>query len=289
MRLRLLSLPFILSLSACILPLNTLAANSSAANTSAAERIVTIGGDVTEIAYALGAGGEIVARDSTSLQPQAVQKLPDVGYMRMLNAEGILAMKPTMLLVSELAQPSLALKQVADSGVKVVTIPGKTTPESVTTKISAVAAALHQSEQGQQLIKDYQQRLAAVSSTPLQVKVLFVMSHGGLTPMAAGQNTAADAMIRAAGGSNAMQGFSRYRPLSQEGVIASAPDLLLITSDGVRALGGSEGIWKLPGMALTPAGKHKRLLVVDDMALLGFGLETPQVLAQLRKGMEQAQ
>ncbi|WP_145529251.1 heme/hemin ABC transporter substrate-binding protein [Yersinia alsatica] len=279
MRLRLLSLPFILSLGAYLLPLNTLAA----------ERIVTIGGDVTEIAYALGAGGEIVARDSTSLQPQAVQKLPDVGYMRMLNAEGILAMKPTMLLVSELAQPSLVLKQVADSGVNVVTVPGQTTPESVAVKINAVAAALHQQEKGQELIKDYQQRLGAVSNTPLPVKVLFVMSHGGLTPMAAGQNTAADAMIRAAGGNNAMQGFSRYRPLSQEGVIASAPDLLLITSDGVRALGGSEGIWKLPGMALTPAGKNKRLLVVDDMALLGFGLETPQVLAQLRKGMEQAQ
>ncbi|HHK7873760.1 TPA: heme/hemin ABC transporter substrate-binding protein [Yersinia enterocolitica] len=279
MRLRLLSLPFILSLSACLLPLNSFAA----------ERIVTIGGDVTEIAYALGAGGEIVARDSTSLQPQAVQKLPDVGYMRMLNAEGILAMKPTMLLVSELAQPSLVLKQVADSGVNVVTVPGQTTPESVAVKINAVASALHQQEKRQALIKDYQQRLAAVNNTPLPVKVLFVMSHGGLTPMAAGQNTAADAMIRAAGGSNAMQGFSRYRPLSQEGVIASAPDLLLITSDGVRALGGSEGIWKLPGMALTPAGKNKRLLVVDDMALLGFGLETPQVLSQLRKGMEQAQ
>ena len=279
MRLRLRSLPFILSLSAGLLPLNTFAA----------ERIVTIGGDVTEIAYALGAGGEIVARDSTSLQPQAVQKLPDVGYMRMLNAEGILAMKPTMLLVSELAQPSLVLKQVADSGVNVVTVPGQTTPESVTAKISAVAAALHQPEQGQKLIKDYQQRLAAVSSTPLPVKVLFVMSHSGLTPMAAGQNTAADAMIRAAGGNNAMQGFSRYRPLSQEGVIASAPDLLLITHAGVKALGGSEGVWKLPGIALTPAGQHQRLLVVDDMALLGFGLETPQVLALLRESMEQAQ
>lgn len=277
MKLRLLSLPFILSLSAGILPLNTFAA----------ERIVTIGGDVTEIAYALG--GEIVARDSTSLQPQAVQKLPDVGYMRMLNAEGILAMKPTMLLVSELAQPSLVLKQVADSGVNVVTVPGQTTPESVTAKISAVAAALHQPEQGQKLIKDYQQRLAAVSSTPLPVKVLFVMSHGGLTPMAAGQNTAADAMIRAAGGNNAMQGFSRYRPLSQEGVIASAPDLLLITRAGMKALGGSEGVWKLPGIALTPAGQHQRLLVVDDMALLGFGLETPQVLVLLRESMEQAQ
>ncbi|CNL44388.1 heme/hemin ABC transporter substrate-binding protein [Yersinia aldovae] len=281
MRLRLLSLPFfLLSLCASVfLPLNALAT----------ERIVTIGGDVTEIAYALGAGSEIVARDSTSQHPQAALMLPDVGYMRMLNAEGILAMKPTMLLVSELAQPSLVLKQVADSGVSVVTVPGQTTPESVSAKISAVAMALHQPEQGQRLIKDYQQRLAAVSNTPLPVKVLFVMSHGGLTPMAAGQNTAADAMIRAAGGSNAMQGFSRYRPLSQEGVIASSPDLLLITRDGVKALGGSNGIWKLPGVAMTPAGKHQRLLVVDDMALLGFGLKTPQVLALLRESMEQAQ
>ncbi|WP_145482972.1 heme/hemin ABC transporter substrate-binding protein [Yersinia aldovae] len=281
MRLRLLSLPFfLLSLCASVfLPLNALAT----------ERIVTIGGDVTEIAYALGAGSEIVARDSTSQHPQASLMLPDVGYMRMLNAEGILAMKPTMLLVSELAQPSLVLKQVADSGVSVVTVPGQTTPESVSAKISVVAMALHQPEQGQKLIKDYQQRLAAVSNTPLPVKVLFVMSHGGLTPMAAGQNTAADAMIRAAGGSNAMQGFSRYRPLSQEGVIASSPDLLLITRDGVKALGGSNGIWKLPGVAMTPAGKHQRLLVVDDMALLGFGLKTPQVLALLRESMEQAQ
>jgi iron complex transport system substrate-binding protein len=96
-------------------------------------------------------------------------------------------------------------------------------------------------------------------------------------------------MIRAAGGNNAMQGFSRYRPLSQEGVIASAPDLLLITRAGMKALGGSEGVWKLPGIALTPAGQHQRLLVVDDMALLGFGLETPQVLVLLRESMEQAQ
>ncbi|VTR57591.1 Hemin-binding periplasmic protein hmuT precursor [Serratia fonticola] len=50
--------------------------------------IVSIGGDVTEIAFALGAGDEVVARDSTSLHPAAVQKLPDVGYMRQLNAEG---------------------------------------------------------------------------------------------------------------------------------------------------------------------------------------------------------
>jgi iron complex transport system substrate-binding protein len=69
---------------------------------AAAERIVSIGGDVTEIAFALGAGDEVIARDSTSLQPEAVKKLPDVGYMRQLNAEGILALKPSLVLTTEL-------------------------------------------------------------------------------------------------------------------------------------------------------------------------------------------
>lgn len=89
---------------------------------AAAQRIVSIGGDVTEIAFALGAGDDVIARDSTSLHPEAVKKLPDVGYMRQLNAEGILALKPTLVLTTELAQPALVLKQLADSGVKVVSV-----------------------------------------------------------------------------------------------------------------------------------------------------------------------
>ena len=119
------------------------------------------------------------------------------------------------------------------------------------------------------------------------MKMLFVVSHGGMSSMAAGQNTAADAMITSVGAKNAMQGFSRYRPLSQEGVIASAPDILLLTADGVKTLGGLDQVWKLPGVAMTPAGKNKRVLVLDDMSLLGFGLQTPVVMAQLRQAAEQ--
>lgn len=254
---------------------------------AAAQRIVSIGGDVTEIAYALGAGNEVVARDSTSLIPEAVKKLPDVGYMRQLNAEGILALKPTLVLATALAQPTLVIKQLQDSGVKVVNVPGDTTLQAVPRKIAVIAEALQRTERGKQLSARYLQQLAAVNTSPLPVKVLFVMSHGGITPMAAGQHTAADAVIAAAGLKNAMQGFARYRPLSQEGVIASAPDLLLVTTDGVRAIGGQQQLWSLPGLALTPAGKNHRMLIVDDMPLLGFGLETPAALATLRQAAEQ--
>ncbi|WP_336195521.1 heme/hemin ABC transporter substrate-binding protein [Hafnia paralvei] len=257
-------------------------------NAVAADRIVSVGGDVTEIVYALGAGDRLVARDTTSTLP-AAQKLPDVGYMRQLNAEGILSLKPTVVLATELAEPSLVLRQIADVGVKVVPVSGKASLENVPHKIQQVASALNLEKQGVEVAQKYEQQLAAIPHTPLKTKVLFILSHGGMTPMAAGQDTAADAIIKASGAQNAMQGFSRYRPLSQEGVVASAPDLILLTTDGFKTLGNVNKVWELPGMALTPAAKNKQILVVDDMALLGFSLKTPEALAALRQAAERAQ
>lgn len=254
----------------------------------AAEKLVSIGGDVTEIVYALGAGNELVARDSTSLRPKAVLALPDVGYMRQLNTEGILSMHPSMVLSSELAEPSLVLQQLSQNGVKVVRVPGTPSINTVPEKIEVIAGALNRQAEGEKLISTYRSQLSTIRHDALPVKMLFVMSHGGMSSMAAGQNTAADAMITSVGAQNAMQGFSRYRPLSQEGVIASAPDILLLTADGVKTLGGLDEVWKLPGVAMTPAGKNKRVLVLDDMSLLGFGLQTPAVMAQLRQAAEQA-
>ena len=84
-----------------------------------------------------------------------------------------------------------------------------------------------------------------------------------------------------------MQGFTRYQPLSQEGVIASQPDLVVISQDGVNALGGADAVWQLPGLAQTPAGRHRQMLAIDDMALLGFSVRTPQAIQQLRRKAEQ--
>ncbi|MGH1473733.1 heme/hemin ABC transporter substrate-binding protein [Yersinia proxima] len=255
-------------------------------NGIATQRIVTIGGDVSEITYALGVGDLIVGRDSTSLNPKALKALPDVGYIRLLNAEGILALKPTLILSSQRAEPSRVLRQVMEYGVKLIYVPADKSPQGVIDKIRLIAATVGQEEKGQQLIQHYQQQLDTVVSSPLPVKALFVMIHAGIPPLAAGLDTAADSMFKAAGLNNAIEEFSGYRPLSQEGIIDSAPDLLIVTTHGVASLKGVENVWRLPGLALTPAGKQKRLLVLDDIALLGFGLHTPEVLKQLRAAAE---
>lgn len=252
----------------------------------AAERVVSIGGDVTEIIYALNAQQTLVARDTTSLHPAVVTKLPNVGYMRQLNAEGILAMRPTLVIASELSKPSLALQQVEKAGVKVVTVTGKPALSAIALKIATVAAALHREEQGKSLVTSLNKQLAGISTKPLPVKVFYILNHSGMRAMGAGSDTAADGAIRGAGLQNALGNIAHYQPLTQEGVIASAPQLVVIGKEGLRAMGGEDNLWKLPGLALTPAGKQKNLLVVDEMALLGFGLQTPEAIAKLRKTAE---
>ncbi|MBS1205917.1 MAG: hemin transporter substrate-binding protein [Proteobacteria bacterium] len=254
---------------------------------AAVEKVVTLGGDITEIVYGLGAQSQLVGRDTTSNWPLEASKLPDVGYVRQLNAEGILSLRPTIVLASEQAQPSTVLQNVARNNVKVIPVPGGYTPAAIDNKVAVIAAALGKAAEGEQLRQKVAAQIAALPKTVLHKRVLFLLSHGGMGTMVAGQETAADGAIRAAGLQNAMQGFAHYRGLSQEGVIASQPDLIVISADGVKSMGGEANLWKLPGLAQTPAGRHKQLLIVDDMALLGFSLRTPQALLDLRKKAQQ--
>ncbi|WP_423788037.1 iron chelate uptake ABC transporter family permease subunit [Klebsiella pneumoniae] len=147
---------------------------------AAVERLVTLGGDVTEIVYALHAEESLVARDSTSSWPPAAQKLPDVGYLRQLNAEGILALRPQLVLASAQAQPSLVLHKVQASGVKVVNVPGGESLSAIDNKVAVIAEALGKTAAGDALRQQLQQQIAAIPTQPVAKRVLFILSHGAM-------------------------------------------------------------------------------------------------------------
>ncbi|MDI6936438.1 ABC transporter substrate-binding protein, partial [Serratia sp. Se-PFBMAAmG] len=163
---------------------------------------------------------------------------------------------------------------------------GKTSLDAIPEKIATIGKALHRDAEAKALIEKVNKQRAQIPQQPLPVKVLFVMAHGGMRTQAAGNQTGADAAIRSAGLVNAMAAIPHYQQLSQEGVVAAAPDLVVVGQDGLRTLGGEDKIWSLPGLALTPAGQHHALLVVDEMALLSFGLDTPETIVKLRKAAE---
>jgi iron complex transport system substrate-binding protein len=125
---------------------------------------------------------------------------------------------------------------------------------------------------------------AAIHRSGTPPRVLFVLSHAANNVQVAGEGTAADAMIRLAGGVNALNGFNGYRPLSSEAVIAAAPDFILVTREGIEALGGVDALLARPGLALTPAGQARRVIAPDALYLLGFGPRLPQAVRELAQG-----
>lgn len=248
-------------------------------------RIVSVGSSITEIIYELGAEKLLVGVDTTSLHPEAARKLPQVGYMRALSAEGVLSLKPTLIIATTAAGPAGALDQLKATGIEIMILPDKYDYDSVVTKIAAigkvtgkVGEADAMIARGREAMKSLADRLAKAKSHP---RVLFLLSMSGGAPQAAGRDTAAAGIIKLAGGINAVDGYSGYRPLTPESVIASNADYVLVTRQTVQAMGGKQAILDQPSLNRTPAGKAGKIIEFDTLLLLGFGPRTPEAATEL--------
>jgi iron complex transport system substrate-binding protein len=254
-------------------------------------RIVSAGGAVTEIIFALGAGERVVATDISSLWPIEVHELPRIGYLRTLSAEGILALHPELLLTTQEAGPPPVLEQLKATHVRVEQVPSGFTPESVEIKIRSVAKALKVESQGDDLIRrfqtDWKKTESLLSKYSDQPKVLFILAHSGGSPMVAGRNTAADAMLQLAHARNASNAFDGYKPLTAESASLSDADVILVTTEGINELGGFESLWRNQALTLTPAGKQHRAVAMDSLYLLGFGPRLPEAVLDLAKQLRQ--
>ncbi len=265
------------------LPQLALGAESSKKMT---RRIVSVGGGLTEIIYALGAEKELVGVDTTSLYPEAATKLPSVGYARALSSEGILALSPTLVLATEDAGPPAVLHQVGTAGVPVSILSANDKFEGVIERIQHVGRLIERSAQASQLEsqlrQDWQRARAPILTRKTSApRVLFILSHSPAQIMVGGRKTSADAMIAYAGARNAVDGFDGFKPLTPEAVIAAQPDIVLFTEQGMGVVGGVDGALKLPGLAQTPAGQKRRMVALEAMFMLGFGPRLPQALSAL--------
>ena len=238
-------------------------------------RIVSVGGSTTEIVYALGAEAELVGVDATSLYPTAADALPDVGYVRQLSAEGLLSLKPTLILAGAEAGPETALTQTESAGVRIVKLKEGYTPEEVAEHIETVGAALGREEKAAGIAEtfrgDIETVLAEVSKVKSRPRVLFMLQAGRGPMLVSGKHTAADAMIALAGGVNAVSEFNGYKPFSPEAATLAAPDVILMTTDTLAALGGADKVLSQSALAPTPAAQNGRLVSMDALYLAGFG------------------
>lgn len=253
-----------------------------------AERIVSIGGAVTEILYRLGHEADIVAVDTTSQYPaEALKTKKSVGYLRALGAEGILSLMPTLVVASEGAGPPDVLRILEQSGTRLITIPDEHSAEGVLRRIERVAEVVGERERGADLCRtiraEFDQLADMRGRVTKPARALFVLSLQNGRPLVGGGATTADAIIDLAGARNAASSFNGWKPLSDEGIIAAAPDVIIMMNRGTGEAPGDP--FALPAFSQTPAAKEKRAIVMDGLYLLGFGPRTASAARDLMKAL----
>lgn len=255
-----------------------------------ASRLVTVGGAVTEIVFDLGLGDRVIARDTTSYFPAEVNKLPDIGYMRALSPEGVLSVNPSAILIIEGSGPKETLDVLDKASVPVVTVPEGYDSAAIVEKIMTVGKALNVEAKARELADKVGADVDAAAAKAAKVpaaerkRVLFVLTVTNGKIMAAGAHTAANGILELAGAVNATGGFQGYKPLNDEAVVEARPDVILMMEHGSPAVSDDELLTNA-AIALTPAGKGRKIVRMSSLTLLGFGPRTADAIRTLSKSL----
>ena len=242
---------------------------------SDASRIVSVGGALTEILYALGHESRVIAVDSTSLfPPRALAEKPSVGYMRQLSSEGVLGLGPSLVLAAEGSGPRDTIAVLEGATVPFVQVPDRFTGDGIVEKIRLIAQATGSVQRGECLVKLVEADLRALAALRARIerprRALLILSFMNGRPMVAGRATAADGIMTLAGASNAITDYDGYKLINDEAVIAARPDAVLAMERASFRL-DAKTVFDHPAFATTPAAAQKELISMEGLYLLGFG------------------
>jgi len=256
------------------------------------QRVVSLSKQYSEIIYALGAEKDLVAVDLSSTYPPQIKSLPTVGYHRALSAEGIISMRPTMLLTDGNLGPDAVVTQVKKVGIPVVTMSPGSTLDSAMALMSALGARFGKERVADSVVAAWRSAMSAAladtatGSAGRKPRVL-VMHFGQIFNdyLAVKRGTPADRIIEWAGGVNAIDSVGGMMRLTPELIAKAAPDVIIATDVGFDRLGSEAKFAALPGVSLTPAGRSGRIHRVDESEVMYFTPRTPETLKKVRGWM----
>jgi len=250
-----------------------------------ASRIVSLSGDLTEILFALGEGHRVVGIDVTTTHPDEATSLPVIGFGQMLAAEPVLALQPTVVLANGLTAPPEAIEQIRGAGVPVVVLATGGSFDAVGHKIRTIARIVGAPDGGEALAGAVEAEIEAATSLASQAdstpRVAFIYTRGPQLLLLFGTGAGTNPMIEGANAVDvgAEMGIFGAVPVSAEGLIAAAPDVIVLPEAGLVALGGVEALLAvIPGVAQTPAGRNGAFLAYDEAYFFNLG---PRVGAAL--------
>ena len=253
------------------------------------QRWVSAGGALSEWVSVLGAESKLVGVDTTSQHPESLKSLPSVGYQRQLSAEGILSLKPDVLIGTEEMGPPPVLAQIRGAGVAVEMFSAQADLASLEGTLQHLGLLLGDEEQAAQVFKSYQQQLEQhqqqVKSAQAGHKapgVLLLLGHAGGKPLIAGKDTAADWLLTQAGGHN-LATHKGYKPFSVEALAGLNPEVLVFADRSLTGEAARQALMKENLILMSiRAAKNGRVYELDPTLLVGgLGPRLPASLKQL--------
>ena len=242
----------------------------------ARERIVALSPDVADVLVALGATQDIVGRDQTSTNP-ALKNTKSIGIFRQLSPEPVAALKPTVAIGSWMVQPPSVYQRLNQLGIKAVNVAPDDHIAAYPASIRKIGQLIGKSKEADALAGRWQ---AGVGQQPATGK-RYLLSYDGR--LVAGKNTAADELIRRAGGINAAANIDGIKPLSREGWMAAQADVIIIAEHNKHRIGSVEQFAARPEIAVSPAAKKHNIHLWPANDMFRYGLDTPEVLRRLNK------
>ena len=270
------------------LPATVTDANGDEVVVDDVSRIVVLNGDFTEVVFALGLGANIAAVDASATYPRETLALPKIGYQRTLSAEGILSMRPTVVIGSASAGPAEVIEQVRSTGVPVVILDTVFTLDGVGKKIRGVAQALGVPERGEEIASEVEAEIAEVRALAAQAEerpsAVFFYMRGLDTLLIGGAGDLSHELFEASGAvsGGAAAGIREpWVPLTAEALVAANPDCIVAFTAGMESVGGAEGLKGIPGVAQTNAAAEGCILDFEGLYFRGGGPRTGALLREL--------
>lgn len=239
-----------------------------------AQRIVVMTPDVADIVVELGALQEIVGRDQT-VQNAALKSKPSIGIHRRLTVEPIIAVKPDVVIGSWMAQPAGIFDNLKKAGINAVNVAPDDGLAAYPQSIRAIGKLIDKGAQAEALAAQWQARMKQQPNTGKR----YLFSYDGR--IAAGKNTAADEIIRRAGGINAAGHIDGMKPLNREAWAAAKPDVIIIADHNEKAVGGIGKFAARPEIAGSHAAKNGKIYMWKANDMFRYGLDTPQIVQRL--------
>lgn len=251
-------------------------------------------GTFTKTVRGLGLADNLVGRTVAS-QEKSLADLPVVTHgAHALNAEAILELNPSVLVINHSIGPSEVIDQVRAAGVTTVVLEEDRSLETMGAQIRRMGEVLGVADEGEALAQRSEEELddakAAIAQIapkdPLRMAFLYARGESGVFYIL-GRDSGTDDLIEGIGGIDAAtaNGIGSQSPASPEALAELNPEVYIMMSGSLRSIGDIEGLLDRPGVAHTIAGQKQRVIALPDGQALAFGPQSGQLLLATAKAI----